>query len=185
MKIKVSRRIRPYTLKSNFTFARHSPLLLKAGALTAHRENRLMLLGSPSDMVHGAQLRKTHFSTQQARARPHCFGPQKRNRPLRIADFRCRDPLLPRLVWPYITAYLNSIPNFFCFCKSILRFSPHIFSCFRPALAPQRLPNYRKSQNFSLNFLKYPLTNYFKCAIILSVVKATCTFSSVGRATDS
>ena len=36
---------------------------LGAGIPAAHREIRLMLLGPPPDMVHGARLRGTHPST--------------------------------------------------------------------------------------------------------------------------
>ena len=50
---KISCKIRPYTLQSNVTFARNSPLSLRAGTLAAHQMSRLMLLGSPPDMVHG------------------------------------------------------------------------------------------------------------------------------------
>ena len=55
----------PYTAKSNLASTRSSYHLLRAGALAAHQVNRLMLLGSPSDMVHSSRLRKTHLSTQR------------------------------------------------------------------------------------------------------------------------
>ena len=115
---KISRKIRPYTLRSNFCFARKSPFLLGAGALAAHRWDRLMLLGSPPDMVHGDRLRKTHSSTQHRALRTASLPSSKRGSTPAIADFRCRAPLLPRLVWPYFTAYLYSITDFNINCKS-------------------------------------------------------------------
>ena len=66
-KNKTSCKIRPYTLKSNVTPMRTPYILLGAGYPAAHQDNCLMLLGSPPDMVHNPQLRKTHSSTQQAR----------------------------------------------------------------------------------------------------------------------
>ena len=36
---------------------------LRNGWLTAHKTDRLMLLGSPPDMVHGVSLRETDPST--------------------------------------------------------------------------------------------------------------------------
>ena len=114
---KLSCKIRPYTLKSNFGFARKSPLLLGAGTLAAHRRDRLMLLGSPSDMVHGCRLRKTHSSPQQRTLRTASLPSSRRGSTPAIADFRCRAPLLPRLVWPYFTAYLYSITDFNINCK--------------------------------------------------------------------
>ena len=59
-----SRKIRPYTFRSNVTPTRTLCRLLRAGDLAAHRVYCLMLLGSPPDMVHNSQLRKTHSSTQ-------------------------------------------------------------------------------------------------------------------------
>ncbi len=72
----------PYTAKSNLASTRSSYLLLRAGALAAHRGNRLMLLGSPSDMVHSSRLRKTHPSTQGIGLNSKRFDPQKRDPPL-------------------------------------------------------------------------------------------------------
>ena len=45
--------------------------LLGTGDLAAHRRHRLMLLGSPPDMVHGFRLRETHPSTQVIRRADH------------------------------------------------------------------------------------------------------------------
>ena len=44
-------------------YARTRSSQLKPGCLTAHAATRLMLLGSPPDMVHGAALRETGSST--------------------------------------------------------------------------------------------------------------------------
>ena len=44
---------------------------LGTGDLAAHRSDRLMLLGSPPDMVHGVRLRKTHPSTREKRRADH------------------------------------------------------------------------------------------------------------------
>ena len=42
---------------------------LRNGTLAAHAAIRLMLLGSPPDMVHGTTLRKTKSSTSLSRGR--------------------------------------------------------------------------------------------------------------------
>ena len=105
----------PYTAKSNLASTRSSYPLLKAGTLAAHRVNRLMLLGSPSDMIHSSWLRKTRPSTQQI-----CL--IRKGSALKcgihpcIADFRFRAPLPPRLVWPSFTAQLR----FFIYLFKIL-----------------------------------------------------------------
>ena len=124
---KISCKIRPYTLRSNVCFARKSPSLLGAGTLAAHRWDRLMLLGSPPDMVHGYRLRKTHSSTQQRALRTASLRSSKRGSTPAIADFRCRAPLLPRLVWPYFTAYYNSITDFNKNCKRKTNFFNRIY----------------------------------------------------------
>ena len=49
--------------KSNGAYTRVLDIGLKTGDLTAHWQIRLMLLGSPPDMVRGRQSRKTRFST--------------------------------------------------------------------------------------------------------------------------
>ena len=48
---------------SNTSYTRYPRSQLRNGNLTAHGEVRLMLLGSPPDMVHGTPLRKTKSST--------------------------------------------------------------------------------------------------------------------------
>ena len=95
---------RPYTSKSNVTPTRYTYLLLRAGALTAHRVYRLMLLGSPPDMVHSSQLRETHSSSQQNTGQTVKDRPSEEGSTPAVADFRCRAPLSPRLVWPCCTA---------------------------------------------------------------------------------
>ena len=40
-------------------YARYAGSRLRTGTLTAHEKHRLMLLGSPPDMVRGHSLRKT------------------------------------------------------------------------------------------------------------------------------
>ena len=52
--------IHPYT---NEAHTRVLNIVLKTGDLTAHWQIRLMLLGSPPDMVRGRQSRKTRLST--------------------------------------------------------------------------------------------------------------------------
>ena len=101
---KASCKIRPYTSKSSLIPWRSSYLLLKAGALTAHEVYRLMLLGSPPDMVHSSSLRKTHSSTQQNTTQFRETRPSSEESTPAVADFRYRVPLIPRLVWPYFTA---------------------------------------------------------------------------------
>ena len=58
---------RPYTPRSKVAPTRYPYPLLRTGALAAHRVGRLMLLGSPPDMVHSSRLRKTRSSTQKLR----------------------------------------------------------------------------------------------------------------------
>ena len=48
---------------SNKISIRKPMLCLKTGCPTAHPQICLMLLGSPPDMVHRCELRRTHFST--------------------------------------------------------------------------------------------------------------------------
>ena len=71
---------------------------------STHQVNRLMLLGSPPDMVHSPQLRKTHSSTQQDTIQTALAKSSKKEYTPAVADFRYRAPLIPRLVWPYSTA---------------------------------------------------------------------------------
>ena len=48
---------------------------LRNGNLAAHAQIRLMLLGSPPDMVHGSALRKTVSSTPLSRSRRYSDKP--------------------------------------------------------------------------------------------------------------
>ena len=73
---------RPYTTQSGCTPLRTFVLLLKTGNLTAHMVHRLMLLGSPPDMVHGSTLRKTHSSTQKNKLNSEEIHSQAWNPPL-------------------------------------------------------------------------------------------------------
>ena len=70
-KIRTSYKIRPYTSDSKCLHARKRRHTLWTGDLAAHRSDRLMLLGSPPDMVHGVRLRKTHPSTREIRRADH------------------------------------------------------------------------------------------------------------------
>ena len=56
---------------SNTLYARNPGSRLGPGDLTAHEKHRLMLLGSPPDMVHGFPLRETGSSTLLFRGRQH------------------------------------------------------------------------------------------------------------------
>ena len=115
-------KMRPYTKKSNYVPARIPSPSLGAGAPAAHRVNRLMLLGSPPDMVHGSQLRGTRSSTRLLRFCAKAAPSDEGSTPA-VADFRYRAPLIPRLVWPYFTAYRISITHFCRFCNSENDFS--------------------------------------------------------------
>ena len=66
---------RLHTQLRKLTYARYAGSRLRTGTLTAHEKHRLMLLGSPPDMVHGFPLRKTGSSllltgVRRYRARP-------------------------------------------------------------------------------------------------------------------
>ena len=50
---------RLHTQLRKLTYARYAGSRLRTGTLTAHEKHRLMLLGSPPDMVHGFPLRET------------------------------------------------------------------------------------------------------------------------------
>ena len=115
---KASCKIRPYTSKSSLVSGRSSYPLLGAGALTAHEVYRLMLLGSPPDMVHSSSLRKTHSSTQQNTTQFRGTRPSSEESTPAVADFRYRVPLIPRLVWPYFTA---------CTASDITKQYPHLY----------------------------------------------------------
>ena len=72
-----------------------------------------MLLGSPPDMVHSRQSRGTHSSTRPDAAQATQTSPSFRDTILAIADFEYRDPLLPRLVWPWFTSYSALLPAYY------------------------------------------------------------------------
>ena len=56
-------------------YARYAGSRLGSGTLAAHGKHRLMLLGSPPDMVHGFPLRKTGSSTLLTGVRRHMTDP--------------------------------------------------------------------------------------------------------------
>ena len=76
--------------------ARYRFSRLGSGDLTAHRSFRLMLLRSRPDMVHRFLLRKTQASTLLKPGSRNAYSPRQNITPA-IADFRYREPLLPRL----------------------------------------------------------------------------------------
>ena len=51
-------------------YARYAGSRLRSGDLAAQARHRLMLLGSPPDMVHGLTLRETGSSTLLTGVRP-------------------------------------------------------------------------------------------------------------------
>ena len=57
------------------SYIRYAGSRLGPGSLTAHEKHRLMLLGSPPDMVHGIPLRKTEPSTLLTAAKRHIAYP--------------------------------------------------------------------------------------------------------------
>ena len=57
-------------------YARYAGSRLRTGTLTAHENHRLMLLGSPPDMVHGFPLRETGSSTLLTGVRRHMTDPK-------------------------------------------------------------------------------------------------------------
>jgi len=62
-------------------YARYASSRLGSGYLAAHEKHRLMLLGSPPDMVHGFPLRKTESSTLLTGVRRHIAPPRPGIRP--------------------------------------------------------------------------------------------------------
>ena len=73
---------------------------LRNGSLAAHAQIRLMLLGSPPDMVHGSALRKTISSTPLTQLRRYTKQARVWEFIPAVADCRHRAPLSPRLVRP-------------------------------------------------------------------------------------
>ena len=69
---------------------------LNSGTLTAHTSIRLVLLHSWPDTVHSVMLRKTQVSTSPQNGCYKTINPQPDITPAK-ADFRYKDPLLPRL----------------------------------------------------------------------------------------
>ena len=57
-------------------YARYADSRLGIGTLAAHEKHRLMLLGSPPDMVHGFPLRETDSSTLLTGVRRHMTNPR-------------------------------------------------------------------------------------------------------------
>ena len=57
-------------------YARYAGSRLESGCPAAHGKHRLMLLGSPPDMVHGFPLRETDSSTLLAGVRRHMTNPK-------------------------------------------------------------------------------------------------------------
>ena len=91
---------------------------LKIGNPAAHEKIRLMLLGSPPDMVHGISLRKTDLSTPLTRYGWHITPDRVWGFIPALADCRYRAPLTPRLVRPCYkpAAHTRTI---FCFRESL------------------------------------------------------------------
>ena len=57
-------------------YARYAGSRLEPGSLAAHGKLRLMLLGSPPDMIHGIPLRKTGLSTLLTGVSQHSTHPR-------------------------------------------------------------------------------------------------------------
>ena len=109
-----SYKISPYTKSSNCAYAREHRHILGTGDLAAHWSDRLMLLGSPPDMVHGFQSRKTHPSTHKIRCADHTESALTNGIAPAAADCRYKAPLIPRPVWPYFIAchfYRVNLPD--------------------------------------------------------------------------
>ena len=66
---------RLHTQLRKLTYARYAGSRLRTGTLTAHEKHRLMLLGSPPDMVYGFPLRETGSSTLLTGVRRHMTDP--------------------------------------------------------------------------------------------------------------
>ncbi len=89
--------------------------MLGSGQATSRHieNNRLMLLGSPPDMVHGFLLRKTHPSTPYTAVQTTQIRPSLKDTTPAGADCRYKAPLSPRLVWPSFTAFTCVKKRFF------------------------------------------------------------------------
>ncbi len=121
---------------------RSPPRLLRTGTPTAHPVNCLMLLGSPPDMVHSPELRKTHPSTQPTTAQTSRATPSKTEITPAIADFRYKAPLPPRPVWPCPThrvRHIIIVTDFSPFCKRKAK-NPFLFSNDNATVYGKHLP---------------------------------------------
>ena len=137
-----SYKIRPYTLFSNCFRNAETARNAQNRHLASHDPLRLMLLGSPPDMVHGRSLRKTRSSAHTNGAAIRIRS-SKRDVTPAVADCRYRAPLSPRPVWSYFISCCfwesvtgifplfrirkDSIPQLFFFFKSFLKFPPLFF----------------------------------------------------------
>ena len=102
------------------TKTRYRTYRLNPGALASHRRFRLMLLRSRPDMVHGFLLRKTQISTPVCPGSDYMQCPKQNITPA-IADFRYREPLLPRLHGNVLTILLYTVMNTALFSIPIFR----------------------------------------------------------------
>ena len=82
-------------------YTRYPGSRLGSGSLAAHERHRLMLLGSPPDMVHRFSLRETGSSTLLSGGRQHADIPADRDSFLLQRFAGDRAPLTPQLVQPY------------------------------------------------------------------------------------
>ena len=89
-------------IELTLTYGNRSACSGKA-SLRHTEQNCLMLLGSPPDMVHSLLLRRTHPSTQATAVQATQTQPFTAELAPAIADCRYKEPLLPRLVWSYLT----------------------------------------------------------------------------------
>ena len=119
------------------TKTRYRTYRLNPGALASHRRFRLMLLRSRPDMVHGFLLRKTQISTPVCPGSDYMQCPKQNITPAikgshtgtsprpditpAIADFRYREPLLPRLHGNVLTILIYTVMNTALFSIPIFR----------------------------------------------------------------
>ena len=104
----------------HYTKIRYRTYRLNPGALASHRRFRLMLLRSRPDMVHGFLLRKTQISTPVCPGSDYMQCPKQNITPA-IADFRYREPLLPRLHGNVLTILIYTVMNTALFSIPIFR----------------------------------------------------------------
>ena len=72
------------------SYTRFPGAMLQTGFPAAPRKDRLMLLGSPPDMIHGFRSHRTHPSTHIPRCGPHKKHPQRRHHPC-YSGFQVQD----------------------------------------------------------------------------------------------